>query len=384
MYGTKRKNMRKIFSFIAILGIYIVFANAHTPLFATNNAGQSAYFAAADEPDSLDAKKSKIVEDLKAKKGSTEKDVVKSFIDKSIDDINNATSVEQVDKIAELILAKVNACLDIENKEKQANNVLETSEREQVTKSYTDIINADDLERVNTLKREVLDMMDLRILKASRTKNIQSRFNKIPETAKNSGDTGRIDGFIDKILKAKNKNEVSNAFEEAKTLLETLEIRAQALQGVKDAIEISNPLPEVMDFINVIKKEIIYSYGRREILNKSKEILALIGANFDQLEAILSIHGAMPEVADKTVFFNHVRNQINDIVNTDDKGNIEELQNTALKRLNNVTQFYNVGRESVIGTLGTPQKGPIIEVTDQNNRVITLYNPKKVEFKKEK
>ena len=95
-------------------------------------------------------------------------------------------------------------------------------------------------------------------------------------------------------------------------------------------------------------------------------------------KAIDEIRNAMQEYSNVPYFNNLVAREIDDIKNTYDNNVINEKKEAALNRLNAAIPAYRAAITDVIGTLGTQQKGRVIEVTDQKDQVFKFYNPKKV------
>ena len=59
---------------------------------------------------------------------------------------------------------------------------------------------------------------------------------------------------------------------------------------------------------------------------------------------------------------------------------INSIKEKALADLQYALALYDAGKTEVLGSLGEKQTGPAIEVTDQNDNSVILYNPKKVNF----
>ena len=98
----------------------------------------------------------------------------------------------------------------------------------------------------------------------------------------------------------------------------------------------------------------------------------------DGQKAIDEIRNAMQEYSNVPYFNNLVAREIDDIKNTYDNNVINEKKEAALNRLNTAIPAYRAAITDVVGTLGTQQKGRVIEVTDQKDQVFKFYNPKKV------
>lgn len=70
-----------------------------------------------------------------------------------------------------------------------------------------------------------------------------------------------------------------------------------------------------------------------------------------------------------------------DIINsTTDKTTINNAKNTALVALNAAVAAYKAIKAEALGSLGEKQDGPAVEVIDQDDNSVILYNPKKVNF----
>ena len=59
---------------------------------------------------------------------------------------------------------------------------------------------------------------------------------------------------------------------------------------------------------------------------------------------------------------------------------IDEMLDGLVDMLYIALLSFQDGKKNSVGTLGTQQNGPAIEVTDQNGQVITLYNPKSIKI----
>ena len=373
--------MRKIFSFIAILCIYSVLANAHTPLFATNNAVQSAYFAAADEPDSLDIKKSKIVEELKARKDSTEKDVVKSFIDTSIAEVNNATDSANLDSISQLILAKVDACHEVESKEKETPSLNE-AELELINKYYTDIINAANQDSVKSLTNDALRIINLRKFKNRKIAEIDREAGSINKEMANPSDLEKIAKYNDDINKATKMSGVYKAAREATEHVNFMRAKQFAIELIRRAAKEKKLTAEDEKALEGIIQDIAKSDDLGKIAGSMVSALVLVADDTDKkavIETVLNYITTNPHFKKSVDLVKKMFSKEPETI-----AKIDEMLDGLVDMLYIALLSFQNGQSNSVGTLGNQQNGPAIEVTDQNNRVITLYNPKKVEFKKEK
>ncbi len=368
--------MRKIFSLVVILGIYGVFANAHTPLFATNNAVQSAYLAAADEPDSLDIKKSKIVEDLKARKDSTQKDVVKTFIDKSIDEVN-AAEAAKLDSISQLILAKVDGCLEVESKEKETPSLNE-AELELINKYYTDIINAANQDNVRPLTNGALFVIILREYKNEKIAAIDREASSINKEMANPSDLEKIAKYTDDINKATKPSDVDKAAREATEHVDFMRAKQLAIDLIRRAAKEKKLTAEDEKALEGIIQDI----GNTDNVEK---IAKYVASAVTQLGVDVFKKSVVPVVA-KAISAGIVAIRslpslifiiLRQVVDPKHEKTESQVWREIMDNLNNAVE---AGQSNSVGTLGNQQNGPAIEVTDQNGQVITLYNPKSIKI----
>ena len=368
--------MRKIFSFIAILCIYGVFANAHTPLFATNNAVQSAYFAAADEPDSLDIKKSKIVEDLKARKDSTQKDVVKTFIDKSIDEVN-AAEAAKLDSISQLILAKVDGCLEVESKEKETPSLNE-AELELINKYYTDIINAANQDSVRPLTNGALFVISLREYKNKMIALLDRAVGSVNKEMVTPSDLEKIAKYTDDINKATNQTDADNAHKDAMAIVDVMRAKQFAIELIRRAAKEKKLTAEDEKALEGIIQDI----GNTDNVEKIAEYVASAATQLGVEVFKKSIVPVVTKAISAGIFAiralpSLVFSLLRGVVDPKYKKTERQIWREIMDNLNNAVE---AGQSNSVGTLGTQQDGPAIEVTDQNGQVITLYNPKSIKI----
>ena len=352
--------MRKIFSLIMILCTCCALAHEYTHQFAAISASRG-------EPDSLDVRKSKIVEELKAKKDSTTQEVVKTFIDTSIAEVNNATDSTRLDSISQLILAKVDGCLEVENKEKAATG-LKDIDHQLVGKYYTDIVNAESANRVKTLVGDATTIIGLRPNKDKTIQDIKMRFNKVLITTRNPSDEKLINNLINEIDKATQKDDVDKAYKKAKDRIKVMGVRGTIILAITATAADANLSLEEMDIIDDITVAITNCNDLKSIIQQQHFALMII-YNKRKRDVLVEIRRGIPEGLGKA--------GISYFYNLAEQGGGEEALKIAIAA-------YKEGRANGIGTLGNQQKGPAIDLTDQDDRDIRLYNPKKVEFKEEK
>lgn len=373
--------MRKIFSFIVILCICSAFANSHAHYVAAINAAQNASIfhgsivqqaniASGDEPDSLNVKKSKIIAELNAKRDSTAQDVVKSYIDKSIDEINAADSAT-LDSIIPMIQAKVDCCLEVESKEKAATK-LKKIDHKLLSRYYTDIINAESIESAKALVSDAISVIGLRPTKNKYIKEINDKFDKTPESSRNPSDQDIIKKYIRSINKATKKDDVEKIYNQALRHIKMIKLRATLITQIFLNALTEDASLEALGVIGDIAIMIHYSNNQKEMTQLLMRALELVD-NSVKMDRFIKLHNAFPlgmEEAQKYYFLKLVDQDMNAMMND------SKALNTALYKLNIAIPAYYAGGDAAVGTLGTQQKGPAIDLTDQNNRVVRLYNPK--------
>ena len=108
-----------------------------------------------------------------------------------------------------------------------------------------------------------------------------------------------------------------------------------------------------------------------------------------QMKALAEKYAALAEIQaaiqgeSSTFLATLVQEQIDAINNATDVTAIVEAKDIALQKLNVALPIYNAGKANAFGEMGEPcEDCPAVEVTGQNNGIIRLYNPKKVEFMK--
>ena len=327
----------------------------------------AAISASRGETDSLDVRKSKIVEELKAKKDSTTQEVVKTFIDTSIAEVNNATDSTRLDSISQLILAKVDGCLEVESKEKAATG-LKDIDHQLVGKYYTDIVNAESANRVKTLVGDAITIIGLRPDKDKTIQKIKKIFDNIPETTRNPSDGKLINNLINEIDKATQKDDVDKAYKKAKDRLKVMGVRGTIILAITATAADANFSLEEMGIIDDITVAITNCNDLKSIIQQQHFALRIIHDKRKR-EVLVEIRRGIPEGLGKA--------GISYFYNLAAQGGGEEALKIAIAA-------YKEGRANGIGTLGNQQKGPAIDLTDQDDRDIRLYNPKKTEFKEEK
>lgn len=97
--------------------------------------------------------------------------------------------------------------------------------------------------------------------------------------------------------------------------------------------------------------------------------------------ALAAIEASMQ--GETSTFLTGLAQQYIGIINTaTDVTAINNARNTALEVLTSAKGAYQSGKGDAFGSLGTKQNGPAVIVTDQDDKQIILYSPKKVQYVK--
>lgn len=370
-----------------MLCICCAIANAHKYSFAVNNAVQNADSiiqkvdsAAGNETDSLDIKKSKIVEELTVKRDSTVKDVVKTFIDASIDDIINATDTATLDSISQLILAKVDGCLNVEAKEK-ATLMLDEAEQDSICKSYTDIINAPNLERVKALTNDAIGVIDLRETKNEKIAAIAAGVAAVPKDMIISSDEEKLAKYTDDINKATKKIRVVKAYEEAMALVAAMATRSLAIEMINKAKQDKKLTAEDEKVINEITQDIANSDDLGKIALSVTSALVHLNGEADMEAAFNSIIEALTS---NPRFEELMNRTINRFFDGPDKKKLDKLLNNLVETLSIAALASWIKESKTAGKLANKQKGPAIVLTDQEGNDFRFYGLKSARITEER
>ena len=135
----------------------------------------------------------------------------------------------------------------------------------------------------------------------------------------------------------------------------------------------------ILEIVNTAKTSIL----EQTTLDDVKSVSELAVAKIKALKEILPLIGDDTNVRN-TEFLSDI---IESITSATNKDVINTKKSQAKYEIpifqNGFSSGKEVGKTDAFGTLGTPQNGPAIEVIDQNDNVLKLYNPKKVKFIKE-
>lgn len=102
----------------------------------------------------------------------------------------------------------------------------------------------------------------------------------------------------------------------------------------------------------------------------------------DQLksDAKNDIDAAMGEYKSNKYLLSIIADELNAIDNATSKATIDTNKEAAIAKITAALTAFQVVKASALGTLGTPQNGPALIVTDKDDNEIILYAPKSVEY----
>ena len=102
----------------------------------------------------------------------------------------------------------------------------------------------------------------------------------------------------------------------------------------------------------------------------------------DQLksDAKNDIDAAMGEYKSNKYLLSIIADELNAIDNATTKAAIDSFKEVAIAKITTALTAFQEVKASALGTLGTPQNGPALIVTDKDDKEIILYSPKSVEY----
>lgn len=170
------------------------------------------------------------------------------------------------------------------------------------------------------------------------------------------------------------------------TVLNIIKLRSvknDILAVIDSAMEEATSLTEAdLQAINGYKATIDSATEYDAVVAARNAAMAIIILQPEKYAALAEIQAAM-QGESSTFLATLVQEQIDAINNATDVTAIVEAKDIALQKLNVALPTYNAGKANAFGEMGEPcEDCPAVEVTGQNNGIIRLYNPKKVEFMK--
>lgn len=157
--------------------------------------------------------------------------------------------------------------------------------------------------------------------------------------------------------------------------------KLEAIRIIQYDYETQNDKQMIADYISNIKQ----ATDITTVEEIEEEALDWKGLPGEAKHAISDIHVAMQGEHDNAVIKQVVANDIQVIKwEYENDEIVNERRDEAIRKLDIAVPVYRNSKAELLGTLGTPQAGPAIEVTDQNGKVVKLYNPKNAIITEEK
>lgn len=102
----------------------------------------------------------------------------------------------------------------------------------------------------------------------------------------------------------------------------------------------------------------------------------------DQLksEAENDIDAAMGEYKSNKYLLSVIADELNAIDNATTKAAIDSIKEAAIEKITPAVNAFQEVKASAFGTLGTPQNGPAVILTDKDSKEFIFYSPKSVEY----
>ncbi|MDO4824329.1 MAG: leucine-rich repeat protein [Bacteroidales bacterium] len=157
-----------------------------------------------------------------------------------------------------------------------------------------------------------------------------------------------------------------------------------ALAGIRQALPSDGLLEEEQTVVNGKITKINSATSLAGIYTPQKEALDWISLHPEKADAMSAIEAAMQGNTNSKYLNGLVKEQVAAIISATDAETITNKKQEAVNKLQSEIGKYIAIKDEVLGTLGEKQDGPAVEVIDQNDNVLKLYNPKKVNFIKVK
>ncbi len=135
----------------------------------------------------------------------------------------------------------------------------------------------------------------------------------------------------------------------------------------------------ILNIANTEKTSIL----KQTTVDGAKSASDLAAAKINAVKELLSLIGDDPNLRNMEFMADIIENIASATDNNDINTKKSQAEYVINVFLNGFSSGKEAGKADAFGTLGTPQNGPAIEVIDQNDNVLKLYNPKKVKFIKE-
>ncbi|MCQ2129563.1 MAG: leucine-rich repeat domain-containing protein [Bacteroidaceae bacterium] len=181
----------------------------------------------------------------------------------------------------------------------------------------------------------------------------------------NYKNNGALSAFADKIIslsefKSIAEGEINKLKESASSLLSN-DDKTAISQYISNLMSATTPGSAV-----AIKEEALAFIHHR----------AAVAAAFAEIDALIS------GVTDEEIL-SKAQTAKNQILNTDKPEVINSIKEAVLNELKIPVKYFNSGKSSALGTMGTEQEGPAVEVKGKDGSTVKLYNIENVKFSKE-
>lgn len=141
---------------------------------------------------------------------------------------------------------------------------------------------------------------------------------------------------------------------------------------------------EILSMIEQAIKDINAATSSDQVIQIRDNVVLKISLHPVIKQALADINNALEGNTGSAYLNNIVAGDIEAIKNASNAESINKKKTEAINKLKAALPTYNTIKAELLGTLGTPQTGPAIEVTDQNGKVVKLYNPKNAVITDEK
>ena len=202
-------------------------------------------------------------------------------------------------------------------------------------------------------------------------------------------DNAALEGYMTNmttVLQEFHKLPSVNKFKESKPIFDANEISAHkviALAGIRQALPSDGLLEEEQTVVNAKIASVNSATSLADIYTPQKEAIDYMALHPQKISALAAIEEALQGNTNSKYLNDLVKEQVTTIKNATDATAITTKKQEAVNKLQSEIGKYTAIKDEVLGTLGEKQDGPAVEVIDQNDNVLKLYNPKKVNFIKD-
>lgn len=143
--------------------------------------------------------------------------------------------------------------------------------------------------------------------------------------------------------------------------------------GKIDNVALSGSVRAVIEAIEMIKNEGLSMINSQQSIEQYQRDLAA-----EKTAAKQALTDKVGDTDNKDIN-NLVTEYSNQIDMQTTIKDVQDVRDEGLRAIENALKYYNAGQANALGTLGTKQDGPAVEVIKEEEKVI-LYNPEKVNF----